>query len=95
MQEAPHGTDGSDPAMTGTVTACSSMTRSASSTAIAVAKPTLSLAPLALANLKPLSTLRIAFVDDEAANSRLGLRLLLKLGIPASNVTMMKDGEST
>ena len=44
--------------------------------------------------VKPLSTLRIAFVEDEPANCRLGMRLLFKLGIPASNVTVMKDGEA-
>ena len=41
---------------------------------------------------KPLSDLRIAFVDDEPANCRLGLRLLTKLGVAAHNVTVMTDG---
>ena len=42
--------------------------------------------------LKPVAEFRIAFVDDEPANTRLGQRFLTKLGIPAANVTIMKDG---
>jgi hypothetical protein len=36
--------------------------------------------------------LRIAFVDDEKPNCRLGLRLLARIGIPATSVTVLTDG---
>ena len=47
-----------------------------------------------VAAVKPLSSLRVALVDDEAANCRLGLRLLAKLGIPNDNVHVLVDGAS-
>jgi hypothetical protein len=36
--------------------------------------------------------MRVVFVDDEAANCRLGLRMLLKLGIQRDNVTLLTNG---
>ena len=41
-----------------------------------------------------LGQVKIVFVDDEAANRRLGQRMLAKLGVPPSNVTVLSDGES-
>ena len=38
------------------------------------------------------ATLKIAFVDDELSNCRLGLRMLARLGVPASNITVLSDG---
>ena len=40
----------------------------------------------------PMSELQVAFVDDEPANCRLGLRLLTKLGVLPQNVTVLTDG---
>jgi CheY-like chemotaxis protein len=39
-----------------------------------------------------LATVRIAFVDDEAANRRIGDRLCRRLGIPPENIVMLTDG---
>ena len=41
----------------------------------------------------PLAAITVAFVDDEQANCRLGVRMLARLGVPASHVTVLKDGE--
>ena len=42
------------------------------------------------------STLRIAFVDDETSNVRLGLRMLGRLGVNVTdNVTVLTDGEES
>ncbi len=38
--------------------------------------------------------LRVAFVDDEEANCRLGIRMLGRLGIPRANVVILRDGAS-
>jgi hypothetical protein len=38
--------------------------------------------------------LRVAFVDDEEANCRLGIRMLGRLGIPRANVVVLRDGAS-
>ena len=38
------------------------------------------------------SNFRIAFVDDETANCRLGVRMLGRLGIPAKNIVILSDG---
>ena len=35
---------------------------------------------------------RVVFVDDEAANGRLGLRYLLKLGVARDNITLLTNG---
>ena len=43
---------------------------------------------------RSLSTLRIAFVDDETANCRLGARMLQRLGIPGSSITFLRDGKA-
>ncbi len=40
-----------------------------------------------------IATVRVAFVDDEVANRRLGLRFLARLGVSSANVTMLRDGE--
>ena len=42
-----------------------------------------------------MSEFRVAFVDDEPANTRLGLRFLTKLGISSDNVIVLKDGTSS
>jgi CheY-like chemotaxis protein len=39
-----------------------------------------------------MSTIRVVFVDDEAANCRLGLRMLLKLGVLRENITFLTNG---
>ena len=44
--------------------------------------------------VRAISQFRVVFVDDEAANCRLGVRLLGRLGIPAENVTVLTDGTS-
>jgi hypothetical protein len=36
--------------------------------------------------------MRVALVDDEEANRRLGLRMLARLGIPATHVVALQDG---
>lgn len=41
-----------------------------------------------------LTTMRIAFVDDEKANCRLGMRMLGILGVPRDHVTVLVDGTS-
>jgi hypothetical protein len=38
--------------------------------------------------------LRVAFVDDEEANCRLGIRMLGRLGISRANVVVLRDGAS-
>ncbi len=40
------------------------------------------------------ATKRVVFVDDEAANGRLGVRYLLKLGVVRDNITLLTDGWS-
>ena len=35
---------------------------------------------------------RVAFVDDEGANVRLGSRMLQRLGVPSANVTVLRSG---
>ncbi len=37
---------------------------------------------------------RVLFVDDDAANRRIGQRLLNKIGIPNQNISMAVDGET-
>ena len=37
-------------------------------------------------------SMRIAFVEDELANQRLGLRMLAKLGVKPEHVTVLADG---
>lgn len=39
------------------------------------------------------SELRVAFVDDEASNRRIGLRTLQQLGVAKENVVLLNDGE--
>jgi hypothetical protein len=39
-----------------------------------------------------MARVRVAFVDDEQANCRLGLRMLARLGVPAANVVVLRDG---
>ena len=39
-----------------------------------------------------LAAVRVAFVDDEAANCRMGLRMLSKLGVPRENITVLNSG---
>ncbi len=41
-----------------------------------------------------LAALRVVFVDDEPANCRLGLRMLVKLGVARDNITVLVNGES-
>ncbi len=43
---------------------------------------------------RPLSSLRVVFVDDEGANCRLGLRLLQRLGVARENVVFLANGEA-
>ncbi len=38
------------------------------------------------------ATLRVAFVEDEIPNCRLGLRLLTRLGLKSENITLLHDG---
>ena len=38
------------------------------------------------------SSLRVAVVDDEAANCRLAVRLMTKIGIPGDAVRVLTDG---
>jgi hypothetical protein len=40
-----------------------------------------------------MATLRVVFVDDEPANVRMGLRMLARMGVLASNVVQLRDGE--
>ncbi len=40
----------------------------------------------------PWSSYRVAFVDDEAANVRLGVRMLTGIGIAAANIIVLRDG---
>ena len=40
----------------------------------------------------PFSQLRIAFVDDEKPNCRLGVRMLGRLGVPTANIIVLTDG---
>lgn len=46
----------------------------------------------ALPSRTDMSTIRVVFVDDEAANCRLGLRMLLKLGVLRENITFLTNG---
>ena len=43
--------------------------------------------------LKPFKEMRVVFVDDEAANCRLGVRMLGRIGVPDANVTVLRDGK--
>ena len=47
---------------------------------------------LRLPSRTDMSTIRVVFVDDEAANCRLGLRMLLKLGVLRENITFLTNG---
>ena len=37
-------------------------------------------------------SLKIAFVDDETANCRLGVRMLTRLGVATQNIIVISDG---
>jgi hypothetical protein len=39
-----------------------------------------------------LTSLRVVFVDDEAANCRLGLRMLTKAGVTKDNIVFLSNG---
>ena len=39
-----------------------------------------------------MTSMRVVFVDDEAANCRLGLRMLPRLGLQRDNITFLTNG---
>ena len=39
-----------------------------------------------------LASLRVVFVDDEAANCRLGLRMLTRTGVDKDNIVFLSNG---
>lgn len=39
-----------------------------------------------------LASLRVVFVDDEAANCRLGLRMLTRAGVDKDNIVFLSNG---
>ena len=41
---------------------------------------------------KPFADMRVVFVDDEGPNRRLGVRLLTRAGVLASNIVVLTDG---
>lgn len=41
---------------------------------------------------RPFSSYRVAFIDDESPNCRIGKRYLTQLGVLSSNITIVNDG---